>query len=37
MEWWVILLIVLGGIIGLAAVVIIGFMIFLAATADSRK
>jgi len=37
MEWWAILLIVLGSVVGLIALVVIGFMIFLAATADSRK
>ena len=37
MDWWVILLIVLGSIVGLIALVVIGFMGFLAITADSRK
>ena len=37
MEWWAILLIVLGGVVLLIALVIIGFMVFLAATADSRQ
>jgi len=37
MEWWAILLIVLGSIVGLIALVVIGFMAFLAITADSRQ
>jgi len=37
MEWWAILLIVLGSVVGLIALVVIGFMAFLAITADSRQ
>jgi len=35
MEWWVILIIVIGGLIGLGIIAIIGYMAFLAKTADS--
>lgn len=36
MTWWAILLIVLGGLIGLIGIVILGFIAYLAITADSR-
>ncbi len=37
MEWWAIVLIVLGSIVGLIVLAVIGFMAFLAITADSRQ
>ncbi len=37
MLWWAILLIVLGSVIGFIGILVIGYMIYLAATADSRK
>ncbi len=35
MEWWVILIIVVGGLIALGVITVIGYMAFLAKTADS--
>jgi len=37
MLWWAILLIVLGSVIGLIGILVIGYMIYLAATAESRQ
>ncbi len=37
LTWWAILLIVLGSVVGFIAILVIGYMAFLAITADSRQ